>query len=217
MEKRVFWVILVSVVILVAYQHFIASRFQPPQAPVPVEVDKTTPPAPPAAVEEEQVPPPAAIVADLAPQLTEELKAQQDFYLQELEVNTELYRVVVTNKGGRIKSWTLHKHLDNNGNPLELVSPGSQATDHYPLSLLLDDAPLAKRLNTSLYKAERVGYSPEQKQEGLVFSYLDPSGLKVTKQLTFQHDNYYVEVNVQWENLNAEILFGLGLCPWSAV
>jgi YidC/Oxa1 family membrane protein insertase len=198
MEKRVFLTIIISLLILVAYQHFVASRFQPPkkaQAPVLTEPASSPPPTP--AVSDTPGPLPAPA---LESELSQELEAQRDYYLQDIEINTDLYRAVVTNKGGRIKSWVLLKYLDNDGNPLDLVSPSSQAADYYPLSLVLDDKALARRLNTSLYKVERVS-SPEEGRETVVFSYLDASGIRLSKRLTFYYDNYYVDIDIQWENL----------------
>ncbi len=217
MEKRVFLVIIISLVILVVYQHFIGSRFQPQQSPVPPLTTEEVSPATQAVPEEQPL---RLAEVDVAPKVKELFETQKDLYLQEIEINTGLYRVVATNKGGRIKSWKLAKHLDAEGNPLELVSTASQAADYYPLSLRLDDDQLAKRINTSLYKVERVTSPPGQNQEGLIFSYLDPSGLKLTKQLTFHYDNYYVDIDVQWENLTDKpqalkyyVEWGYGLGP----
>lgn len=220
MEKRLILTIVISLVILVAYNHFIGSRFKPPQAPDPVEEAPLPTPLPPA--EQEPEPELPAVDTDIAPQLKEQLDAQKDIYLQEIEIDTELYRVVLTNKGGRIKSWSLHeyKHPDAKGNPLDLVSPTSHAVDHYPLSLKFNDDRLTRRLNTGLYKVKRLGFLPDKKQEGIAFTYLDPSGLKVTKKLNFHHDNYYVDISIKLENLTDKPLplkyyidWGYGLGP----
>jgi YidC/Oxa1 family membrane protein insertase len=199
MDKRMLLAIVVSLLILVLYQHFIGSRFQPVKAPAPAEQARVTPePSAPEVVKE---PTPMLPSAALTPELEQELESQKDYYLQDIEIETGLYRAVVTNKGGRIKSWVLRNYLDDKGDPLELVSPDSHLTDYYPLSIQLDDSQLTKRLNTSLYKVERTPYSQGQNQERLSLSYLDVSGLKVTKQITFYHDNYYMDINVKWENL----------------
>ncbi len=221
MEKRVFLVIIISLVILVTYQHFIGSRFQQPPAPVSRVVAEMAPPATQVAARElaeTRLPD-----IDVAPNVKKMLAVQKDIYPQEIDINAGLYRVVVTNRGGRIKSWKLAKYLDDKGNPLELVSPVAQTADYYPVSLRLHDDQLAKRLNTSLYKVERVEFPPEQKREKLIFSYLDPSGLKLTKQFTFHYDNYYVDIDIQWENLTDRpqplkyyIDWGYGLGPQAA-
>ncbi len=224
MEKRLILTIIVSLLILVVYNHFFGPRRELPQAPVPVEeAPVPTVPAPlPEEAPEQKPELPAAAFAPLEPQLKEQLEAQKDLYLQEIEIDTELYRVVLTNKGGRIKSWNLkkYKHPDAKGAPLDLVSPASHAIDHYPLSLNFNDDRLTRQLNTGLYKVEYIGFLPDKRQEGVVFTYLDPSGLKVTKKLNFHHDNYYVDINIKWENLTDKprplkyyIDWGYGLGP----
>lgn len=38
------------------------------------------------------------------------------------DIDTDLYRIVFTNKGGVIKSWVLKRYRDNTGKPLELIN-----------------------------------------------------------------------------------------------
>jgi YidC/Oxa1 family membrane protein insertase len=40
----------------------------------------------------------------------------------ETVIENDLYRIVLTNRGGRVKSWVLKKYTDDKGGPLELVN-----------------------------------------------------------------------------------------------
>ena len=54
----------------------------------------------------------------------------------DITVENELYKIVFTNRGARVKQWILKKYIDTAGKPLDMVQP--QASEHfgYPLSLL---------------------------------------------------------------------------------
>src|SRR5215472_17187520 len=47
-------------------------------------------------------------------------------------VDTDLYRVVFSNRGAVVQQWTLKKYTDDNGNPLELVNGVGAAKTGYP-------------------------------------------------------------------------------------
>lgn len=63
--------------------------------------------------------------------------------------------VRLTNRGGRVTSWTLKDYLDHRGQPLDLVSKDAARLDRLPLDLLVDDAAIAGRMSTALYRVER--------------------------------------------------------------
>jgi YidC/Oxa1 family membrane protein insertase len=118
----------------------------------------------------------------------------------ETVIENSLYRIVVTNRGARVKSWVLKKWDDEKGNPLELVNVAAAEKYGYPLSLWSYDENLRNKLNSALYvltsdqsaKVEKIGATlagPSQ----ITFEYSD-GDLSVKK--TFKFDDSYV-VGVQ--------------------
>jgi YidC/Oxa1 family membrane protein insertase len=49
-------------------------------------------------------------------------------------IDTDVYRVIFSNQGAVVKSWTLKKHKDANGKPLELVNPTAVEKVGYPFA-----------------------------------------------------------------------------------
>jgi YidC/Oxa1 family membrane protein insertase len=50
-------------------------------------------------------------------------------------IENDVYRIVFTNRGGRVKSWVLKKYTDDKGGPLELVNATAAEKYGYPLTL----------------------------------------------------------------------------------
>lgn len=105
-------------------------------------------------------------------------------------VETDLYRVEFSNRGGVVKSWKLKKYKDD-GKPqqtLDLVHPqSSQYLNAWPLSVVMDDANLEKAANTGLYiPSERNTLAANSE---LAFVWSD-GHLEVTKR--FKFDESYV-------------------------
>jgi YidC/Oxa1 family membrane protein insertase len=109
----------------------------------------------------------------------------------ETVIENNLYRIVFTNRGGRVKSWVLKKYKDHpNGNPLDLVNPAAADKYGYPLSLWSYDENFRNKLNSALYVATVT--SPTLPSE-ITFEYSD-GDLSVRK--NFKFDQSYV-VGVQ--------------------
>src|ERR1035441_2861293 len=71
----------------------------------------------------------------------------------ETVIENSLYRIVFTNRGGRVKSWVLKKYTDDKGGPLELVNATAAEKYGYPLTLWTYDEGLRNKLNSVLYVA----------------------------------------------------------------
>ena len=69
----------------------------------------------------------------------------------ETVIENAVYRIVFTNRGGRVKSWVLKKYTDDKGNPLELVNAAAAEKYGYPLTLWSYDEGLRNQLNSALY------------------------------------------------------------------
>ncbi len=53
----------------------------------------------------------------------------------ETVIENDVYRIVFTNRGGRVKSWVLKKYTDDKGGQLELVNSAAAEKYGYPLTL----------------------------------------------------------------------------------
>ncbi len=118
----------------------------------------------------------------------------------EFTVENEVYKIVLTNRGARIKHWFLKKSFDSSGKPLDLVQPEAAARFGLPLSLFTYEPALTSQLNDALYQATVTGAQPSS--TGLVVApatisyHYAADGLDVVK--TVQFNSTYV-VNVETE------------------
>ncbi len=118
----------------------------------------------------------------------------------ETVIENDVYRIVFTNRGGRVKSWVLKKFTDDKGGPLELVNTAAAEKYGYPLTLWSYDESLRNKLNSAPYviesdgpaKVERVGASLSAPAE-MTFAYSD-GDVSVEKSYTFDRDSYVVGV-----------------------
>src|SRR5208337_1137407 len=115
----------------------------------------------------------------------------------ETVIENEVYRIVFTNRGARVKSWVLKKYTDDKGGQLELVNATAAEKYGYPLTLWTYDEPLRNKLNSVLYvtptpppSARKDGASPPDE---IKFAYSD-GDVSVEKTYTFDHSSYVVGV-----------------------
>ena len=105
-------------------------------------------------------------------------------------IENDVYRIVFTNKGGRVKSWMLKKYTDDKGGALELVNTAASELWGYPLTLWSYDETLRTKLNSVLYVATSTG---ETAPAEIKFAY-DDGDLSVQKSFTFDRNSYVVGV-----------------------
>ena len=67
-------------------------------------------------------------------------------------VENELYKIVLTNRGGQVLHWILKKYNGTDGKPLDLVQPQLSARFGDPLAFFTYDQNLTTQLNTALYQ-----------------------------------------------------------------
>lgn len=95
---------------------------------------------------------PAASIAEVAAVAAAPVEARQASAEGEITVEDDLYRVVLTNRGGgQAKSWVLKNYKNDKGQPLDLVNERAAALSGRPLSLWTYDEALRKKLNEVLY------------------------------------------------------------------
>lgn len=108
----------------------------------------------------------------------------------ETAVDTSLYHVIFTNRGGVVKSWVLKKYRDDSGKPLELIN--SAATDVlHPFAIELKDQKLTVDPNQVLYQSKESG-----DHMGVEFDFAD-GNTTIHKSFSFSNDSYLAEVKSQ--------------------
>jgi YidC/Oxa1 family membrane protein insertase len=109
-------------------------------------------------------------------------------------IDTDLYKVVFSNRGATIHNWVLKAYMDDKGEPLELVNQrallltGAQAVP--PPFALAFKTPPSHNPNGDLYRVTRNG------DLGVTFDFSD-GRTTVKKTFQFTMDSYLVEVTSQ--------------------
>jgi YidC/Oxa1 family membrane protein insertase len=209
MEKRLIVAIVLSILVLVAWQAFFVKSPEPvPPAEQAVQGQAAVEPPStgPAPVPEEKAA--VAVPMDLSP--------VQGGTEEEIGIDTPLYRAVWSSKGGVLKSWRLKKHRDEKKQDLELVPVQAASTGIYPFSIRTEDPAVAKAANSAFFKTTRgeSALTAGQKTE-VKFEYSDGAGLKIEKTFVLTGGNYEVGVAVRaWKDgreLEAGVVWGPGI------
>ena len=119
-------------------------------------------------------------------------------------VENELYKIVFSNRGGEVLSWTLKKQKDADGKPLNLVHEQAAKAFGYPLSLFTYDSATTAAVNSAMYVASATGAISTP---GSVTFHYAANGLDVTK--TFSFDETYL--------IHADVLVTRGGVPVRAL
>jgi len=115
-------------------------------------------------------------------------------------IESDLYRVEISNRGAVVKSWQLNKYMDDNKpqRVLDVVHPeAAQQIGGWPFSLVLDNAELEKTANNGLFKlvsGNTGNANPISAPADLQFSWSD-GHLEITKHFHFD-SSYVVRVDV---------------------
>ena len=185
MERRVLVAILLSFIVLYAYQAFVAKPAPKPATGSPSATATQTPGAtatasvtPPAAV-----PAPTPAAAAVVGEATE----------RDVRVETRDVIAVFTNRGARLKSWRLKKYLDQERQPQELVE-NHAAAYALPFTLSTSDAQLDTTLNGALYKVSPSPQGVIAEPVDVTFEYQDAAGVSATKTFHLVPDSYVVSI-----------------------
>ena len=68
---------------------------------------------------------------------------------QTVEVDTDLYKVVFSNRGAVVHSWVLKRFKDSAGKPLELVNPSANGKTVFPMAVRFHVGQSAEVLNSA--------------------------------------------------------------------
>src|ERR1019366_6905285 len=182
MEVRLLIAFVLMGLVLLVSQYFI----KPAPAPTATKegAAKSAQPVTPAAVEK-----PEAVIPSTAKQkAAETVGAVQAVAEETVTVDTDVYRVVFSNRGAVVRSWVLKDYMDHAGKPLELVYQSGLARVTAPFAIEVKGQTLATDPNTALFKATRSG-------DGLEVSFEFSDGRALTrKTFRFAQKSYLVGV-----------------------
>ncbi len=184
MERRVLIAILLSFVVLYAYQAFMVKPVPKNAAASPnastraaAPTSQTAAPVSPAPEVSRPAPAAAAIVGD---------SVERD-----VRVETQDVIAVFTNRGARLKSWRLKKYFDQQHNPQELIET-QLPTQPLPFTLSTADAQLDATLNGALYAVHGAPSALVTTPTDVSFEYRDAAGVQSTKIFHFGPASYTV-------------------------
>jgi YidC/Oxa1 family membrane protein insertase len=170
--------------------------YKPPQPPPANPAAVTTNPIAPApGTTPTSVPAEKKPAAPVAPVTMRAASAENSIVIE-----SDLYHVEISNRGGVVRSWQLKKFTDDHKPPrtLDLVhAEAAQASGNWPFSLALDDPLQEVAANNALFEITSAGKVPDagavlQAPAEVTMSWSD-GHLEVTKQLKFS-DSYIVDV-----------------------
>ena len=147
------------------------------EAPVPAPAPGEATPSQPAAPEA-----PAASAAKTDSTTPPVSARKEEFYF----IDTDVFRISFSNRGGVVKSWLLKKYKAHGGAPLELVNTAAR-TDP-PMALYLPGQKPAADLNQAFYQAK-----PDPDGLGISFDFSDGS-LAAHKSFRFRRSSYLLDV-----------------------
>jgi YidC/Oxa1 family membrane protein insertase len=144
-STMVFWMLLLLV--FLGYETF----FNKPPAQKPAQQHEAQSSAPAAAPGQPQAATSAAAAekSATAAAATPAIAAASE---STTTVENELYKIVLSNRGGKIEHWILKKYDGTDGKPLDMVQPQIAASFGYPLEFFTYDRNLSTQLNNALYQ-----------------------------------------------------------------
>jgi len=182
MEVRLLIAFVLMGLVLLVSQYFI----KPAPTPTATRAGaaKSAQPVTPAAVEK-----PEAVIPSIAKQrAAETADAVQAAKEEVVTINTDVYRVMFSNRGAVVLSWVLKDYRDHSGKPLELVYQPAMGRVPPPFAIDAKGQTLATDPNTALFKTERSGDGLE-----VSFEFSDGRGL-TRKSFRFTQKSYLVTV-----------------------
>jgi len=184
-DKRLLVIFLVSFAVMLLSQPLLKRFFPTPPAPQKLTQAE--------AAQQSTPPPPKAGASSPSTTATAPAVIKQAASESETVIESDLYRVTFTNRGGQVKSWILKKfENDAQTGKLDLVNPRAASQFGYPLSLWTYDENLRERLGSALYVASRDGrqvtfdYSDQDLSVHKVFKFDDSYVVKIETSATYK-------------------------------
>jgi YidC/Oxa1 family membrane protein insertase len=161
------------------------------KAPPPAPKTTTPPvsgPSAASATKTEAAPPPGTPAPQAAQPVPGQIESGSE---QQFVVDTDIYQVTLSNRGGTVRSWTLKKYSDHAGKPLELVNEASSSKVAPPFSVVLGDVHAADALNYGLYAAK-----PSSNGLGIEYEFSDGKNY-AKKSFQFSKSGYLSQITTE--------------------
>jgi YidC/Oxa1 family membrane protein insertase len=205
MDRRTLVAVVLMLIILFAYQYY-ADRNKPRVSPPQRQEE---PRSVPSSEEEER---PTLAEADLYPAAPRSQPAKE----KDIVVETDVLRVVVSNRGGQIKSWQLKKYLESDGTPVDII--GKRPEGHETMALRTWSG--NQEASHGIYSAnlDQLLLSEEAEKGTLVLRHRTSTGLELTKSITFFQNDYKIDLETRVKNMGRregavtfDLLWGPGI------
>lgn len=199
MNRDFLLAIALSFLVLLASRYFLEPYFrpEPPEATVDVEPPGPDPELRPERASQPEPPPTVPRIPREMPRpgVAGSRKALQE---QMYSVETDLYKLSVSNRGAVVKEWVLKRYHDANGDPLNLIDTADSPQAVFPMAVRVGSAAEDSALRNALFASEspnHVDLTGGGATTGrLQFRYAD-GGIEVVKTLSFRSGSYEVELD----------------------
>jgi len=200
MQGRILLAVFLSFLVLYVYQALLV----PPPSPSPITQESATNPAVTVGeqtaipdVQSQSVPLASPGVTTIDQIMPTPIIADNE--LKEIVVESNVFRAVFTNRGAELLSWQLKDHLDDVGQPVELVPRSLPPEEPWPLSLAFEDENLTRFAHEALYRVNTTNLQLDDRTDSLNFDYENSEGLRISKTLEFDPatDPYGFRLTVQ--------------------
>ncbi len=186
MERRVLIAVLLSFIVLYAYQ----ALFPAPPEPKPAAAGQQ--PSAPSPAEKTPAPPTAkAATAEAPGSDTPTAPAASQVNARDIVVESASVRAVFTTRGGALKSWRLKKYHDAAGQPLELVASHPPAGAPLPFTLATDDDLVSTALASGEFTTSADAVNVDSGTRTLQFEFKNAAGIEARKSFTFDAQHPY--------------------------
>ena len=193
MEKRVLIAVILSFIVLYAYQ----VMFPPPKPATGTGTGASKPSPTASSTATSTVPPTGASAAtqqpaEAAPPISPAAAPLvADASERDIPVESSSVSAVFSTRGGVLKSWRLKKYQDVAKQPLELIPHTVPAGTPRPFTLSVGDQASDATLANGLFKPGTERIDLTSGQSTLTFEYADASGLTAKKEFRFTADQPY--------------------------
>ncbi len=190
-EARLLIATALAVLVIAAWDYFYrpAAPPKPVSAPSSQQAPATPPQTQPPAPKPSSGAGSTAVSKEAAPTSTPAISAQAE---ETLVIESDRYRVTLSNRGAVVRSWELKNYTDDKGRTLDVVhGDAGRQLGGWPLALALDDAPSESAANTALYQVTPLGAMLRAPAE-VQFAWSDGK-IAVTKRLKFTAE-YVMEI-----------------------
>ena len=212
MEKRFILFFVLSFIVILLYPYILRNFGLIPKAPIEkildqAEVEDT---GEPVEVKENKDPP--KLTFDSPSPVAEEL----------ITVETDLYRIVISTRGGTITEWKLNQYFNQTETGDEAISLYTQHMGNTaPLSLKTSNEMMDQRVNDAVYQLEGGNLRlSTNKPTGSITLVLNDATeeIYIAKTMSFSNDGYIIDVGIDARGLKGPYLVyggtNFGLVNW---